>query len=259
MPYRGFCLKSMCYLVYRNLLSIIDALTRKSVWIIGGDGWAYDIGFSGLDHVMASGRNVNILVLDTEVYSNTGGQMSKATPRAAVAKFATGGKSVPKKNLAMTAMAYENVYVAQVASGAKDAHTLRAFREAESWHGPSLIIAYSPCIAHGVDLRRNLTQQDLAVKSGHWNLFRYDPRLRETGDNPLTLDSRKPKIPYREFARTEMRFGILMRTQPEVAKALQAQAQREATERHDHYEQLAGLIYPATSDDDNPPDDESSG
>ena len=250
----------------RNLLSIVDALTSKSVWIIGGDGWAYDIGFSGLDHVMASGRNVNILVLDTEVYSNTGGQMSKATPRAAVAKFATGGKSVPKKNLAMTAMAYENVYVAQVASGAKDAHTLRAFREAESWNGPSLIIAYSPCIAHGVDLRRNLTQQDLAVKSGHWNLFRYDPRRRETGDNPLILDSRKPKIPFREFARTEMRFGILMRTHPEVAKALQAQAQREASERHDHYEQLSGLIYPATGDadddsssDESSPDDHNSG
>jgi pyruvate-ferredoxin/flavodoxin oxidoreductase len=231
----------------RNLLSLLDTLVRKSVWIVGGDGWAYDIGFSGLDHVLTSGRNVNILVLDTEVYSNTGGQMSKATPRAAVAKFAAGGKSVPKKDLAMIAMAYENVYVAQVASGAKDVHTLRAFQEAESWDGPSLIIAYSPCIAHGVDLHRNLTQQELAVKSGHWALFRYDPRLRANGENPLLLDSRHPQIPYREFAQTEMRFGILMRTQPDVARALLDQAQREVEERYRHYEQLAGLDYSGSS------------
>ncbi len=243
----------------RNLLSIADALTSKSVWIIGGDGWAYDIGFSGLDHVMASGRNVNILVLDTEVYSNTGGQMSKATPRAAVAKFATGGKTVPKKDLAMIAMAYEQVYVAQVSSGAKDAHTLRAFREAESWNGPSLIIAYSPCIAHGVDLRRNLAQQDLAVKSGHWNLFRYDPRRRETGENPLVLDSRRPKIPFREFARTEMRFGILMRTHPETAKALLEQAQQEVTQRYDHYEKLAGLDYSTAADEEPSPGSTAAG
>jgi len=227
----------------RNLLSLADVLTRKSVWIIGGDGWAYDIGFSGLDHVLASGRNVNILVLDTEVYSNTGGQMSKATPRAAVAKFAASGKAVPKKDLSMIAMAYEHVYVAKVASGAKDVQTLRAFREAESWDGPSLIIAYSPCIAHGVDLHRNLHQQDLAVKSGHWNLLRYDPRLRDVGENPLVLDSREPKLPYREFAQTEMRLGILMRTHPELAKKLLDEAQREVQERYRHYEQLADLDY----------------
>jgi pyruvate-ferredoxin/flavodoxin oxidoreductase len=246
----------------KNLLSIADALTRKSVWIIGGDGWAYDIGFAGLDHVLASGKNVNILVLDTEVYSNTGGQMSKATPRAAVAKFAAGGKTVPKKDLAMSAMAYEHVYVAHVASGAKDVQTLRAFREAESWDGPSLIIAYSPCIAHGVDLRRNLTQQDLAVKSGHWTLFRFDPRLRQAGENPLVLDSRQPAIPYREFAETEMRFGLLMRTHPEVARALLEQAQRDVDERYHHYQQLAALDFSngeAAKDDGFPPVGEAAG
>lgn len=227
----------------RNLLSIIDALVRKTVWIIGGDGWAYDIGFAGLDHVLTSGRNVNILVLDTEVYSNTGGQMSKATPRAAVAKFAAGGKNVPKKDLAMFAMAYENVYVARVASGAKDVQTLRAFQEAESWDGPSLIIAYSPCIAHGVDLQRNLTQQELAVKSGHWMLMRYDPRRRAAGENPLILDSNKPQIPYREFTQTEMRFGILARTQPEVAETLLKQAQEEVEKRYRLYEQVASLDF----------------
>jgi len=241
----------------RNLASIADALTRRSVWIIGGDGWAYDIGFSGLDHVLASGRNVNILVLDTEVYSNTGGQMSKATPRAAVAKFAAGGKGVPKKDLAMIAMAYEHVYVAQVAFGARDAQTLRAFREAEAWDGPSLIIAYSPCIAHGVDLHRNLTQQDLAVKSGHWNLFRYDPRRRLEGENPLVLDSQQPKIPFREFAETEMRFGLLMRTHPDVARALLEQAQREIDERYRHYEQLAKLDYSGEDADADDDDDEA--
>ena len=227
----------------RNLVSVLDSLTRKSVWIIGGDGWAYDIGFGGLDHVLASGRDVNVLVLDTEVYSNTGGQMSKATPRGAVAKFAAGGKPVGKKDLAMIAMAYEHVYVAHVALGAKDVQTLRAFREAEAYDGPSLIIAYSPCIAHGVDLKRNLVQQQLAVASGHWPLFRFDPRLLADGKNPLQLDSKKPSIPYRKFAETELRFGILTRSAPDTADALLERAQREVDERYAHYEQLAGLDY----------------
>jgi pyruvate-ferredoxin/flavodoxin oxidoreductase len=230
----------------RNLASLSDALTRKSVWLIGGDGWAYDIGFGGLDHVLASGKDVNVLVLDTEVYSNTGGQMSKATPLGAVAKFAAGGKPVVKKDLAMIAMAYEHVYVAHVASGAKDVQTLRAFREAEAYPGPSLIIAYSPCIAHGIDLHRNLTQQELAVASGHWPLFRYDPRRATEGKNPLQLDSKKPSIPYREFASTEMRFGILERTDKAAADALMARAQQDVDERYRHYEQLAALDTPAS-------------
>ncbi|OAD18668.1 Pyruvate-flavodoxin oxidoreductase, EKR domain protein, partial [Candidatus Thiomargarita nelsonii] len=165
----------------RNLEAVIDTLAKKSVWIIGGDGWAYDIGFSGLDHVLASGRNVNILVLDTEVYSNTGGQMSKATPMGAVSKFAAGGKPIAKKDMGMIAMSYGHAYVAQVAFGAKDVHTLKVFQEAESYDGPSLIIAYGPCIAHGIDMSLNLHQQTLAVDSGHWSLFRYDPRLKEQG------------------------------------------------------------------------------
>jgi len=227
----------------RNLISVLDSLTRKSVWIIGGDGWAYDIGFGGLDHVLASGRNVKVLVLDTEVYSNTGGQMSKATPIGAVAKFAAGGKPVGKKDLAMIAMAYEHVYVAHVAFGGKDVQTLRAFREAEAYDGPALIIAYSPCIAHGVDLKRNLVQQELAVASGHWPLFRYDPRLPNEGKNPLQLDSKKPSIPFRKFAETELRFGILTRSAPETADVLLERAQREVDERFAHYEQLAGLDF----------------
>jgi len=226
-----------------NLLSIADALTTKSVWLIGGDGWAYDIGFGGLDHALASGRDVNALVLDTEVYSNTGGQMSKATPRGAVAKFAAGGKPGIKKDLAMIAMAYENVYVAHVAFGAKDIQTLKAFREAESYKGPSLIIAYSPCIAHGIDLHQNLNQQELAVASGHWPLFRFDPRRAAEGKNPLQLDSKKPSIPYKEFAKTELRFGILTRTRSDVAAEMLEKAQQDVDERFHHYEQLAALDY----------------
>ena len=227
----------------RNLYSVADTLTAKSVWLIGGDGWAYDIGFGGLDHTLASGRDLNVLVLDTEVYSNTGGQMSKATPLGAVAKFAAGGKPVGKKDLAMIAMAYEHVYVAHVAFGAKDVQTLRAFREAEAFPGPSLIIAYSPCIAHGVDLHRNLEQQKMAVASGHWPLFRYDPRRAAEGKNPLQLDSKKPSIPFREFAETEMRFAILSRMHPETADELFGKAQQQIDERFRHYEQLAAIEY----------------
>ena len=229
----------------QQLLSVADYLVKKSVWSIGGDGWAYDIGFGGLDHVMASGRNVNMLILDTEVYSNTGGQMSKATPTGAVAKFAAGGKAVTKKDLSMIAMAYEHVYVAHVAFGAKDVHTIRAFLEAEAYDGPSVIIAYSPCIAHGFDMIQNLTQQELAVKSGHWNLLRYDPRKLEKGENPLSLDSKQPSVAYGEFTRNETRFSMLKRSHPEAAEAFYKKAQQEVDARWQHYAQLAALDYSA--------------
>ena len=225
----------------RTLEGIVDYLVKKSVWLIGGDGWAYDIGYGGVDHVLASGRNVNILVLDTEVYSNTGGQTSKATPLGAVAKFSAGGKPVIKKDLAMMAMAYGNVYVAQVAYGAKDVQVLRAFLEAESYDGPSLIIAYSPCIAHGIDLANNLRQQDLAVNAGHWGLFRYDPRKVDSGENPLHLDSKEPSIPYRDFAMTETRFAMLERTHPDAAHRFMEAAQHQTRAKFHLYEQLAKL------------------
>ena len=224
-----------------ELETVAENLSRKSVWIIGGDGWAYDIGYGGLDHVMASGRDVNILVLDTEVYSNTGGQTSKATPRGAVAKFSAGGKATPKKDLALLAMDYENVYVAHVAYGAKDIQTIHAFNEAEAYPGPSLIIAYSPCIAHGVDLKNNHKQQQLAVDSGHWPLFRYNPDNAKQGINPLHLDSKAPSIPYREFIETEVRFNMLWRTNPEVAEQLLEQSQQDVLHRYHFYEQLANL------------------
>jgi pyruvate-ferredoxin/flavodoxin oxidoreductase len=223
------------------LLAVAEHLVRKSVWLVGGDGWAYDIGYGGVDHVLASGRDVNLLVLDTEVYSNTGGQTSKATPLGAVAKFAASGKPIRKKDLGLMAMAYGNVYVAQVAFGAKDLATLRAFLEAESFPGPSLIIAYSPCIAHGVDLTHNLRQQDLAVNSGHWPLYRYDPRRAAAGENPLHLDSRPPSIPLRDFMSTETRFSVLERTHPELAHRFLQEAQGQAEDRFFLYEQLARL------------------
>jgi pyruvate-ferredoxin/flavodoxin oxidoreductase len=223
------------------LIDLSDNLCRKSVWIIGGDGWAYDIGYGGLDHVLASGRNVNILVLDTEVYSNTGGQTSKATPRGAVAKFSSGGKPTAKKDLALLAMDYANVYVAHVAYGAKDIQTLHAFLEAEAHDGPSIIIAYSPCIAHGVDLSNNHHQQDLAVRSGHWPLFRFDPARIPQGKNPLHLDSPEPNIPYREFVESETRFSMLWHTHPQDAERFLEQAQREVTHRYHYYKQLSEL------------------
>jgi pyruvate-ferredoxin/flavodoxin oxidoreductase len=238
-------LSSMAGADASHLLEIVDYLVKKSVWSIGGDGWAYDIGFGGLDHVMASGRNVNILVLDTEVYSNTGGQMSKATPTGAVAKFAAGGKAVTKKDLSMIAMAYEHVYVAHVAFGAKDVHTIKAFMEAESYDGPSIIIAYSPCIAHGFDMKFNLEQQDLAVRAGHWNLFRYDPRKLAEGANPLSLDCKQPDIAYGEFTRNETRFSMLKRSHPDAAEAFYRKAQQEVTARWLHYAQLAAIDYSA--------------
>ncbi|BAO43740.1 pyruvate:ferredoxin (flavodoxin) oxidoreductase [Thiolapillus brandeum] len=225
----------------RRLLSIADYLVKKSVWIIGGDGWAYDIGFGGLDHALASGKDINLLVLDTEVYSNTGGQTSKATPRGAVAKFSAAGKAAPKKDLGMIAMAYENVYVASVSSGAKDVHTLKALMEAESYPGPSIILAYSPCIAHGVDMSFNLRQQKLAINSGHWPLYRYDPRRREKGLNPLQLDYKKPSVPLKEYYQTETRFAMLWRSHPQEAEAFLAQQQEAVLERYIHLEQLASL------------------
>ncbi len=225
----------------RTLEGLCEQLVKRSVWIIGGDGWAYDIGYGGVDHVLASGRNVNLLILDTEVYSNTGGQTSKATPLGAVAKFAAGGKPTFKKDLGMMAMAYENVYVASVAFGAKDVQTVRAFLEAESYDGPSVIICYAPCIAHGVDLSNNLRQQDLAVTSGHWGLFRYDPRRTAAGENPLLIDSKAPSIPYRDFISTETRFSVLNRINPDAAERFLAQAQKHVATRFQLYEQLAHL------------------
>lgn len=224
----------------RQLESLVEYLVKKSVWIIGGDGWAYDIGFGGLDHVISTGRNVNILVLDTEVYSNTGGQMSKSTPRGAIAKFAAGGKHTGKKDLAQIAMSYGHVYVAHVAYGAKDTHTLRTFLDAESYDGPSLIIAYSPCVEHGYDLGNQLQQQELAVKTGHWPLFRYDPRRAQQGQNPLTLDSPKPSVSYREFIRNEPRFRGLLREMDEDGGEVQAFYENELQKRFALYEHMAG-------------------
>ncbi|MBE9046390.1 pyruvate:ferredoxin (flavodoxin) oxidoreductase [Pleurocapsales cyanobacterium LEGE 10410] len=223
----------------KQLLSLADYLVKKSVWIVGGDGWGYDIGYGGLDHVLASGRNVNILVMDTEVYSNTGGQMSKATPRGAVAKFAAGGKPSPKKDLGLMAMTYGNVYVASVAMGAKDEHTLRAFLEAEAYEGVSLIIAYSHCIAHGINMTTAMQQQKALVDSGRWLLYRYDPRRTERGENPLLLDSRTPKQPVEPSMYAENRFRMLMHSQPEAAKKLMEQAQEDVNTRYAMYRYLA--------------------
>jgi pyruvate-ferredoxin/flavodoxin oxidoreductase len=209
------------------------------VWIVGGDGWAYDIGYGGLDHVLASGENVNILVLDTEVYSNTGGQMSKATPRGAVAKFAAGGKGRPKKDLAMMAMTYGSVYVAHVAMGGNDSHTLKAFREAEAYDGPSLIIAYSHCIAHGYDMAHGMDQQKNAVLSGYWPLFRYNPDLAAEGKNPLQLDSRPPSLPLEKYAYNETRYTMLAHSDPKAARQLLQLAQEDVKSRWRLYENWA--------------------
>jgi pyruvate-ferredoxin/flavodoxin oxidoreductase len=219
----------------RDLLQLADKLVDKSVWIIGGDGWAYDIGYGGLDHVLASGHNVNILVLDTEVYSNTGGQASKSTPLGAVAKFASGGKTVPKKDLGMMAMSYGTVYVAQVAMGGNDLQTVRAFMEAEAYDGPSLIIAYSQCVAHGIDMARGMNQQKLAVDSGYWPLYRFNPLLKEEGKNPLHIDSAGPKISLKEYAYNEARYRMLAQSDPETAETLMGEAQQHVNE---HWQRL---------------------
>jgi pyruvate-ferredoxin/flavodoxin oxidoreductase len=223
----------------KQLLAVADMLVKKSVWIIGGDGWAYDIGYGGLDHVLASGRNVNLLVLDTEVYSNTGGQASKSTPRAAVAKFAAGGKPTPKKDLGLMAMTYGNVYVASVAMGAKDEHALKSFLEAEAYDGPSLIIAYSHCIAHGINMATAMSDQKVAVESGQWLLYRYNPERALIGENPLALDSRTPTRKVKEFLEQQMRFKMLTKSKPEDAKRLWAQAQHDVDVRFGMYEYLA--------------------
>jgi pyruvate-ferredoxin/flavodoxin oxidoreductase len=222
-----------------DLLSVADHLIRRSIWTVGGDGWAYDIGYGGLDHVLASGRNVNVLVLDTEVYSNTGGQASKATPLGAVAKFAAAGKRVARKDLALQAIAYGNVYVAQVAMGANPQQTLQAFREAEAYDGPSLILAYSHCIAHGIDMRFGMKQQDLAVASGYWPLIRYNPAMRKVGENPFRLDSPRPTIAFKDYAYNEIRYTTLKSSKPEEAEALLAMAQAVVTEKYCQYEDLA--------------------
>ena len=227
----------------RDLLSIADVLSKKSVWIIGGDGWAYDIGYGGLDHVLSMGRNINVLVLDTEVYSNTGGQASKATPRAAVAKFAAKGKGLPKKDLGMIAMAYGYVYVARVAMGSSDQQTLRAFLEAEAYDGPSLIIAYSHCIAHGYDLVRGLEQQKLAVQSGIWPLYRYNPALAEQGQNPLIIDSKDPQVSIEEYAYNETRYRMLLQSDEQRAETLMKQAKQEAKGRWQLYQQMAAMHF----------------
>jgi pyruvate-ferredoxin/flavodoxin oxidoreductase len=222
-----------------SLLSLADNLVRRSIWIMGGDGWAYDIGFGGLDHVLASGKNVNILVLDTEVYSNTGGQMSKSTPRSAVAKFAAGGKPLAKKDLGRIAMTYGTVYVAQVAMGHSDLQTIRAFLEADAYNGPSLIIAYSHCIAHGIDMAKGMVSQKGAVDSGHWPLYRYNPAIAHEGKNPLKLDSKPPKMKFEDYAYLETRYKMLTKSNPEEAKRLMTLADEDARQRWQWFEEAS--------------------
>jgi pyruvate-ferredoxin/flavodoxin oxidoreductase len=234
----------------KNLLSLSDYLIKKSVWIMGGDGWAYDIGYGGLDHVLASGKNVNILVLDTEVYSNTGGQMSKATPRAAVAKFAAAGKPSKKKDLGLMAMSYGNVYVAKVAMGANDTQTLRAFLEAEAYDGPSIIIAYSHCIAHGINMGKGMQNQKAAVDSGYWQLYRYNPMLIDEGKNPFKLESKGLKIPLKEYAYMETRYKMLTKTHPERAEKLMKEAQQDVNEKWQEYERLIDVYAPNKKEDE---------
>ena len=237
----------------RHLEQIADYLVKKSVWIVGGDGWAYDIGYGGLDHVLSMGRDVNVLVLDTEVYSNTGGQQSKATPKGAAAKFAMAGKGVQKKDLGLMAIAYGDVYVAHVAFGARDAQTVRAFLEAESYPGPSVIIAFSHCIAHGYDMAFGLDQQKLAVDTGYWPLYRYDPRLAAAGENPLKLDSAPPKIDLQKYMRNESRFRLVEQTNPERYRTLLAQAQQEVKRKYSFYEELARAATPKSPEGTHPP------
>ena len=225
--------------VATQLLALADQLVRKSVWILGGDGWAYDIGYGGLDHVLASGRNIKVLVLDTEVYSNTGGQCSKSTPRGAVAKYASGGKPAAKKDLGLMAMSYGHVYVATVAMGAKDEQTLKAFTEAEAYEGPALIIAYSHCIAHGINMTLGLQHQKAAVQSGQWVLYRYNPDRVKLGLNPLQLDSGVAKMKVEQYLGMENRFKMLTKTKPEDAKVLFQKAQQDADARWRFYEAMA--------------------
>jgi len=222
-----------------DLRSVVDYLVRRSIWIVGGDGWAYDIGAGGLDHVLSSGRNVNVLVLDTEVYSNTGGQMSKATPLGAVAKFATSGKQVGQKDLALQAISYGSVYVARVAMGADPQQTLTAFREAEAYDGPSLVLAYCHCISHGIEMRKGLDQQYRAVASGYWPLVRYDPVVRAAGGNPFMLDSTRPRISFAEYTNQELRYRSLFNSNPEEAERLHVFGEQAVARQWDVYEEMA--------------------
>jgi pyruvate-ferredoxin/flavodoxin oxidoreductase len=222
-----------------EILDRSDYLTKKSVWVFGGDGWAYDIGYGGLDHVIAAGRDINILVLDTEVYSNTGGQSSKATPTGAVAKFAASGKPLRKKDLGRMAMTYGYVYVASVAMGANKNQLLKAMLEAESYPGPSLVIAYSPCINHGLNMGSSQHEEKLAVDCGYWLLYRYDPRRKAEGANPLVLDSKEPKGDFQEFLMGEVRYSSLTRTFPEIAKKLFQEAEKDMRERYEIYRRMA--------------------
>jgi pyruvate-ferredoxin/flavodoxin oxidoreductase len=223
----------------RDLLALSEYLVRRSLWIVGGDGWAYDIGAGGLDHVLAQNRNVNVLVLDTEVYSNTGGQSSKATSLGASAKFAAAGKRTPRKDLALQAISYGYVYVAQIALGGNAEQTIQALRDAEAYDGPSLILAYSHCIAHGFDLRDGMKQQHRAVASGYWPLFRFDPTMRRSDMNPFRLDSTRPRIPIENFVYQENRYRILTQTRPEDARMLLREAQAAVDERYRVYEDMA--------------------
>ena len=222
---------------------MVDHLVRRSVWIMGGDGWAYDIGFGGLDHVLGSGMDVNILVLDTEVYSNTGGQMSKATPRGAVAKFAAAGRPSRKKDLGMMAMRYGNVYVGQVSMGANDTQTVKTLMEAEAFRGPSIVIAYSPCIAHGIDMSKVSDHMKMAVQSGHWPLYRYNPDLIDQGKNPMNLDSKEPSMPLRDYLMSETRFSQLAKSHPEEAEAHFKLSQKEADAHYRQYKRLADMDF----------------
>ena len=235
----------------RRLETLADYLVKKSVWLVGGDGWAYDIGYGGLDHVLANRRDVNILVLDTEVYSNTGGQQSKATPLGAAAKFAASGKAVGKKDLGLLANMYGHVYVARVAFGAKMAQTTQAFLEAESYQGPSLIIAYSHCIAHGYDMAKGAAQQKLAVDSGVWPLYRFDPRRLVKGEAPLNLDYGPPKAKVADYMRNESRFRMIERSDPARFKHFLKESQAQAERRYSVYQQLAGISVPYEAKDEN--------
>ncbi len=220
-------------------MGMADLFTKKSIWIIGGDGWAYDIGYGGLDHVLAMGNDINVLVLDTEVYSNTGGQSSKSTPLGAVAKFAAKGKQLKKKDLGLMAMIYGYVYVASVAMGANKNQLLKAIIEAESYPGPSLIIAYAPCINHGINMGRSQEEEKRAVEAGYWTLYRYDPRLKAEGKNPFILDSKDPKMSFKEFLMGEVRYSSLTRTFPDVAEKLFEMAEKESQERLEFLKKLA--------------------
>jgi len=231
--------------IIQEILQKKDFLIKKSQWIVGGDGWAYDIGYGGLDHVIASGEDVNILVFDTEVYSNTGGQSSKATPTAAAAKFAASGKKIKKKDLGLMAMSYGYVYVTQISMGANMNHTIKAITEAEAYKGPSLIICYAPCVNHGIKtgMGTSIAQEKKAVESGYWHLYRYNPSLKREGKNPFLLDSKEPEKPFRDFILGEVRFSQIQRSFPEIAEELYIKAEKDALERYKTYKRLSEIEY----------------